>query len=88
MNPDSRMEMDTTVDESAQDLLLDVELKELGRISWSASEKQPFLKGVQFSPDGNLILTAVNAQGLKLIDLPRDLIEAEQDVPCEFHLKA
>lgn len=54
-------------------MLQDLELKELGRISFSAGDTQPFLKEVQWSPDGNILLTAVNGQGLKLIDLPRDL---------------
>lgn len=66
-----------------QDPLIDVELKELGRISWSAAEKQPFLKCVQWSPDGTALLTAVNGQGMKVIDLPSDLLQTEAEEACE-----
>lgn len=53
---------------------LDVELKELSRLSFSPQiDKQPYLKGLQWSPDGNRILIAVNGQGLKIVDIPEDL---------------
>lgn len=53
----------------------DIELKELSRISWSEDVyNQNYLKGCLWSPDGHHLLTAVNGQGLKLIEIPEDLV--------------
>lgn len=71
------------IDDKPQDPKKDLELKELGRVSWTSAEHQPFLKGVQWSLDGNTLLTAVNGQGMKLIDLPRDL-QAEGKDKCKL----
>lgn len=63
------------VDPSPTDSL-DVELKELCRISFAPQNdvvNQNYLKNLSFSPDGQFIATAVNGQGLKVIQLPRDL---------------
>lgn len=67
------------VDDLSNKPVPDIELKELSRISWSEDVyNQNYLKGCVWSPDGNHLLTAVNSQGLKLIEIPKDLNDSEE----------
>lgn len=82
---DSNSAMDTdhhTIGEETNSLA--IELKELGRLSWPTAATQAYLKGLQWSPDGKKILTAVNGQGLKIIDLPEDLSRMKSNVNGKY----
>lgn len=51
---------------------------ELSRYSWTGSQtNQRYLKGCHWSPDGTCILTAVNGEGMHVVELPRDLYAEE-----------
>lgn len=47
-------------------------LVELSRYSWG-TRRQHYLNGCVWSPDGTCLLTAVNADGMHVVELPRDL---------------
>lgn len=49
---------------------------ELSRYSWGAN-KQKYLRGCLFSPDGSCILTTVNKDGMHIIELPMSLYDNE-----------
>lgn len=85
MDPSIEMDVEVARSELTQHDLNDVELKELARISWSTCDdgNQPYSKGLLWSPDGNLVLTAVNGQGLKLVELPPDL-QNSADTPVSL----
>lgn len=54
------------------------QVTELARYSWRGSSKrQRFLKGCLWSPDGTCILTAVNCDGMHVVELPADLYANE-----------
>lgn len=54
------------------------QVTELSRYSWRGSSKrQRFLKGCLWSPDGTCILTAVNCDGMHVVELPADLYANE-----------
>lgn len=53
-------------------------LLELSRCSWSSNDKQYFLKGCKWSPDGTCCLTCVNNDGMQLFELPYELYNAKE----------
>ncbi|CAD7087348.1 unnamed protein product [Hermetia illucens] len=51
---------------------------ELSRMSWSSTrEKQQYVRGCLWSPDGTCILTAVNLDGMHVINLATELYSKE-----------
>lgn len=55
---------------------------ELSRYSWRGSSKrQRFLKGCLWSPDGTCILTAVNCDGMHVVELPTDVYDNDYISP-------
>ena len=55
---------------------------ELSRYSWRGStNRQRFLKGCHWSPDGTCVLTSVNGDGMHVVELPRDLYATESVSP-------
>lgn len=55
-------------------------LTELSRYSWGA-DKQNYLRGCIFSPDGTCILTTVNKDGMHIVELPLSLYDNETVSP-------
>ncbi|KAG5682830.1 hypothetical protein PVAND_012154 [Polypedilum vanderplanki] len=58
---------------------------ELGKIDYKNTSNQHYFQGNLFSPDGTCILTAVNAKGILVFELPHDLynkneISTERDI--------
>lgn len=61
----------------------DKQITELSRYSWRGSTKrQRFLKGCLWSPDGTCILTAVNCDGMHVVELPAD-VYANECIPSD-----
>lgn len=58
------------------------QVTELARYAWRGSSKrQRFLKGCMWSPDGTCILTAVNGDGMHVVEMPGDLYTTESISP-------
>lgn len=65
---------------------MNIKLKELGRASWTSDRlvEQSYLRGCAWSPDGKSLLTAINRQGLKIVNLPEDLLlDESQEVEMD-----
>ncbi|XP_053671339.1 telomerase Cajal body protein 1 homolog [Anopheles nili] len=46
---------------------------EVARCSWDRPVRQNYLQGCHWSPDGTCVLTAVNNDGMHIVELPNDL---------------
>lgn len=52
---------------------------EIGKINFkNSSNQQHYFRGSMISPDGTCILSAVNAKGMYIFDLPQDLYSAKE----------
>lgn len=54
----------------------DKQVLEISRHSWG-SNKQNYLKGCLWSPDGLCCLTAVNGDGMHIFEIPYDVLESK-----------
>lgn len=77
----SDVEMDADVEETptfSVNYFDEKSLVELARYSWRGTTRnQRFLKGCLWSPDGTCALTAVNGDGMHVVELPQDLYASE-----------
>lgn len=77
----SDVEMDTDAEETptfSVNYFDEKSLVELARYSWRGTTRnQRFLKGCLWSPDGTCALTAVNGDGMHVVELPQDLYASE-----------
>ena len=55
---------------------------EVARCSWDRPVRQNYLQGCRWSPDGTCVLTAVNNDGMHIVELPTDLY-GKESVPEE-----
>ncbi|XP_055550742.1 telomerase Cajal body protein 1 homolog [Wyeomyia smithii] len=61
-----------------QDYFQSLTACEVGRCSWDKVEKQNYVRGCLWSPDGTCVLAAVNSDGMHVFELPTDMYEAHQ----------
>ncbi|XP_052869146.1 telomerase Cajal body protein 1 homolog [Anopheles cruzii] len=60
---------------------------EVARCSWDRPVRQNYLQGCRWSPDGTCVLTAVNNDGMHIVEMPTDLYRAEtvsEDRPVDI----
>lgn len=79
INESDKMEVEITEPSGSftVDYFSNKSVYELSRYSWTGSQSnQKFLKGCLWSPDGTCILSAVNGDGMHVVELPRDLYSA------------
>lgn len=77
--PESRSHNDGPI---AVTYFVDKQITELSRYAWrGCSKRQRYLNGCLWSPDGTCILTAVNWDGMHVVDLPADVYENESVSP-------
>ncbi|XP_053694601.1 telomerase Cajal body protein 1 homolog [Sabethes cyaneus] len=75
---DYEIDMETKSATYEQDFFQALTACEVGRCSWDRAEKQNYVRGCLWSPDGTCVLAAVNGDGMHVLELPADMYEAQQ----------